>query len=114
MKNAQKVFEYLTKAFVEDYMRRRLTLEKSGWRTFMQIIKNTEIPKSSIYGTKSHHGPAILELEKRGIIEIRIFPGERGRGGNIMKARISYEKDEIKQYIVKRYVNHQVMKFKEK
>jgi len=103
--SAQKVFEYLTKAFVEDYMRRKLTLEESGWRTFMQIIKNTEISKSSIYGRKTPRGPAILELEKRGVIEVRIFPGERGRGGKIMKARISYEKDEIKRYIVKRYIN---------
>ena len=71
----------------------------------MQIIKNTEISKSSIYGRKTPRGPAILELEKRGVIEVRIFPGERGRGGKIMKARISYEKDEIKRYIVKRYIN---------
>jgi len=105
MNGAQKVFEYLTKAFVEDYMRRKLTLEESGWRTFTQIIKNTEISKSSIYGRKSPKGSVILELEKKGVIEVRIFTGERGRGGKIMKARISYEKDEIKQYIIKRYIN---------
>ena len=105
MNSAQKVFEYLTKAFVEDYMRRKLTLEESGWRTFMQIIKGTEIPKSNVYGRKSPRGPAILELEKRGVIEVRIFLGERGRGGKIMKARICYEKEEMKQYIIRRYVN---------
>jgi len=105
MNGAQRVFEYLTKAFVDDYVRRKLTLEESGWRTFMQIIKNTEISKSSVYGRKSPRGPAILELEKRGVIEVRIFTGERGRGGKIMKARISYEKEEIKQYIIKRYIN---------
>jgi len=112
--DTQRVFEYLTKAFIEDYMRRKLVLEKSGWRTFMQIIKNTKISKSSLYRAKSHRGPAILELEKRGIVEVRIFPGERGRGGKIMKARISYEKDIVKQYIVKRYIDRQVMKIKEK
>jgi len=109
MNNTQRVFGYLTNAFIEDYMRRRLALEKSGWRTFMQIIKNTKISKTSMYGTRSRRGPAILELEKRGIIEVRIFPGERGRGGKIMKARISYEKD-----IVKRYIDRQIMKIKEK
>ena len=109
MNNTQRVFEYLTSAFIEDYMQRRLALEKSGWRTFMQIIKNTKIPKTSIYRTRSRRGPAILELEKRGIIEVRIFPGERGRGGKIMKARISYEKD-----IIKRHVDNQIMKIKEK
>jgi len=103
--STQRVFQYLTKAFVEDYMRRKLTIEESGWRTFMQIIKNTEIPKSRIYGRRTPWGPAILELEKSGVIEVRIFPGERGRGGKIMKARISYEKEEIKRYIIKRYIN---------
>lgn len=71
----------------------------------MQIIKGTEIPKSNVYGRKSPRGPAILELEKRGVIEVRIFLGERGRGGKIMKARICYEKEEMKQYIIRRYVN---------
>jgi len=109
MNNAERVFEYLTQAFIEDYMRRRLTVEKSGWRTFMEIIRKTKISKACLYGTRSRRGPAILELEKRGIVEVRIFPGERGRGGKIMKARVSYEKD-----IVKRHIDRQIMKKKEK
>ena len=102
---AERVFEFLTKAFVEDYMRRRLSLENSGWRTRVQIAKNAHVPMSSLYRTTSRKGTAISEPERRGLIELRIFSGGRGRGGNITKARIAYEKD-----IVKRHVDGQVMK----
>lgn len=105
--NAQKVFDYLVKAFSDDYMRKRMPLEKSGWRTLMQIVKNAHVSKSSIYGTGVHRGVGMTELERRGVVEVRIFSEERGRGGKIAKARIAYEKD-----IVKRYVDQQVMKIK--
>jgi hypothetical protein len=108
-KAAQTVFDYLTKAFVEDYMRRRLPLEKSGWRSRMQIVKNANISKSSVYGARGRQGPAMSELERRGLVETRFFLGERGRGGKIIKTRISYEKE-----TVKRHVDKQVMKIKEK
>jgi hypothetical protein len=49
------------------------------------------------------------ELERRGIVESRIFPGERGRGGNIWKVRIPYDKE-----IIKRHVDERVMKGREK
>jgi tetratricopeptide (TPR) repeat protein len=108
-KAAQKVFDYLTKSFVEDYMRRRLALEKSGWRTLMQIIKHGKVSKSSVYGAGGHRGPAVSELERRGLAEARVFPGERGRGGRILKMRIAYERETIK-----RHLDQKVMKIKEK
>ena len=107
-KATQSVFEYLIKVFVEDYMRRRLSLEKSGWRSLMQIVKDAKISKSSVYGARRRQGPAMSELERRGLIETRVFPGERGRGGRIIKTRISYERE-----TVKRYVDKHVMKNKE-
>lgn len=107
--NAQAVFEHLTKTFIEDYMKKRLPLEKSGWRTLIQIQTDAKVPKSSLYGTEKHRGLAISELEKRGLIETRIFPGERGRGGKILKTRVAYDKETIK-----RYIDHHIMKIKEK
>ncbi len=107
--NAQTVFEHLTRTFIEDYMKRRLPLEKSGWRSLIQIQTGTKVPKSSLYGTEKHRGLAISELEKRGLIETRIFPGERGRGGKILKTRVAYDKETIK-----RYIDHHIMKNKEK
>jgi len=106
---AQTVFNYLIKVFVKDYMRRRLPLEKSGWRSLMQIVKDARVSKYSLYGARGRRGPAMSELERRGLVETRVFPEERGRGGQIVKTRISYDKE-----TVKRYVDKQVMKNAEK
>lgn len=106
---AQTAFAFLTRAFVQDYMQRRLSLENSGWRTLMELVRQGKLSKSSIYGARGRRGPALSELEKRGLVETRIFHGERGRGGKIQKARIAYRKETIK-----RYIDQQVTKIKEK
>jgi len=103
------VFEFLIGAFVEDYMKRRISLEKSGWRTLMDIVRDGKVSKSSVYGAGGRRGRVISELEGRGLVEIRVFPGERGRGGKVLKIRIACEKETIK-----RYIDEQVMKIKEK
>jgi tetratricopeptide (TPR) repeat protein len=97
--HSSKVFDFLVGSFVEDYMRLRLPLEKSGWRTLMNAIKRTRVPVSAVYGRKGRLGKAIGELQYRGLVEMRFFPGERGRGGNIMKLRICYEKEPVKRQI---------------
>jgi pimeloyl-ACP methyl ester carboxylesterase len=103
-KAAQNIFDYLINAFEDDYMRRKFLVQKSGWRSKGQIIKNARVSSSSVYGRKGRRS-TVSELERRGLIETRIFPGERGRGGKIAKARICYEKE-----IMKRYVDHRVAK----
>ncbi|UCE95785.1 MAG: hypothetical protein JSV51_08775 [Candidatus Bathyarchaeota archaeon] len=106
---AQRAFNFLVKSFVEYYMKRRFSLEKSGWRTLMEIVRQCKVSKSSVYGGKGKHGIAITELERRGLVEGRVFPGERGRGGKILKLRIAYEKEPIE-----RLVDQQIMKNMEK
>jgi hypothetical protein len=101
---AEKVFEYLSRSFVEDYMRRKLALQESGWRSLAQVMKNSEVSSRKIYGTRRKPGIAVFELEKRGLIEKRVFHG-RGRGGKIVRTRICYERD-----IVKRLIDHKVIK----
>jgi len=101
-KVAQNAFDFLINSFVEDYMRRRIALERSGWRTLMQIVKTGKVPRSSVYGAKRRRGRAIAELERRGLVETRIFPGERGRGGRILKVRIFYEREPVKRHIDRR------------
>jgi hypothetical protein len=96
---AQKVFHFLLQAFIEDYMRTNLSRDTSGWRTLMAIVKATRIPRSSVYGARSRSGHALAELERRGLVEIRIFSGERGRGGRIRRVRIAYEKEPIQRHI---------------
>lgn len=96
---AHKAFDYLVKSFVEDYMKRRLSLEKSGWRTLMEIIKHGKVSRSSVYASSGGRGASVSELERRGLVEARIFLGERGRGGKIVKMRVCYEKEPVKRYI---------------
>ena len=100
-----KVFGYLVKSFVEDYMRRKIVLQESGWRSLAQITKNAKVSSRSVYGYRRIPGSAIHELEKRGLIDPRVFLGERGRGGEVVRARICYEKE-----VVKRLVDHVVAK----
>ena len=96
---AKKTFDFLLSAFVQDYMRRRLPLEWSGWRTLMEIVKHTRVSRHSIYGDGRSRGRAISELEHRGLVEARIFPKERGRGGKITKIRVFHERQTIKRLI---------------
>ena len=58
----------------------------------MQVVKNAQVTMHSIYGRSGKGGKARLELGQLGILETRIFSGERGRGGNIIKIRIKPEK----------------------
>jgi hypothetical protein len=55
-----------------------------------------------VYGDAGHRGPARAELERRGLIETRVFPGERGRGGRILKMRVAYDRETLKRYIEER------------
>ncbi len=93
---AEKAFNFLVSAFEEDYFRRRLPQEKSGWRTLMDVVKNAQVTMHSVYGRCGRGGKATLELGQLGLIESRFFVGERGRGGNILKLRICYQKEAIK------------------
>lgn len=98
-KAARLVFDHLVTAFIDDYMKQRLFVDEAGWRSRVQIAKNSHVSFRSVYGNGRQRGSAISELERRGLIEIRIFSGKRGRGGRITKARISYEKETMKRYV---------------
>jgi tetratricopeptide (TPR) repeat protein len=101
----QKAFDYLVNVFVEDYMRLRIAQEKAGWRSLMRIVEEGKLSKSSMYGYGGRRGRALIELESRGLVEARFFPGERGRGGKILKLRVAYEKEIIKRIIDNRIMN---------
>jgi len=96
---ARSVFDHLVNAFIDDYMKRKLFVEEAGWRSLVQIAKDAGVSLRSVYGDERQRGSVISELEKRGLIEIRIFTGKRGRGGRIIKARIPYEKETMKRYV---------------
>jgi tetratricopeptide (TPR) repeat protein len=100
---AQKAFDFLVKAFVEDYFRKRLPKERSGWRTLMDIVNQANVSRYSMYGSSDHHGLVTRELENLDVVDVRFFYGERGRGGKILKLRVSYERE-----IVERYINQHI------
>jgi len=99
---ARKVFIFLVKVFVEDFFQKRLSKDRSGWRTLMDIVNQAKVSRYSMYGSSDHWGLVMRELENLGIVEARFFFGERGRGGKILKLRVAYEKEVVKQYIDQR------------
>jgi tetratricopeptide (TPR) repeat protein len=98
---AQRVFNFLLNSFREDYLRGKKLERDSGWRTLMDIVKQGKVSRYSVYGIPSSHGQAIAELEHAGLVEARIFSGERGRGGRILRVRVAYEKESVKLFVKK-------------
>jgi hypothetical protein len=92
------------KEFLIDYMSKRLYVDQAGWRSLLGIVRETEIPRSALYGRGGRDGPVLAELERRGLVESRIFTKERGRGGAIKKVRVAYDNA-----IVKKIVEQSVM-----
>jgi tetratricopeptide (TPR) repeat protein len=96
---AEKAFDFLLKAFFEDYYGQKLPKEKSGWRTRMEVVRNAKVTMYSVYGRSGRGGKVTSELNNLGLIESRFFLGERGRGGHVFKMRISPEKEPVKRRI---------------
>jgi predicted ATPase len=84
---SKKAFDFLSKAYKQDYFSKKLPKENSGWRSLMQIAKEANLSKHSMYGQMGHGGEIPAELKRLGLVETRFFAGERGRGGNILKLR---------------------------
>jgi tetratricopeptide (TPR) repeat protein len=101
---SRQVFPRLVKEFLDDYMTKRIVMERAGWRSLMDVIRDVKIPRSAMYGPGGRTGPVLAELERRGLVETRVFPKERGRGGEIRKVRVAYENT-----IVRRIVDRAVM-----
>lgn len=96
------IIQFLAKSFVRDYAERRLPADNCGWRTLMDIVKALKIPRSHLYGEPRYGRPFGRQLEqllKASFVEYRIFPGERGRGGEITKARLRLENQLVNGFI---------------
>jgi len=96
---AQVVFNYLVDAFIEDCVKRRLGIEKSGWRSLPQIIKGAGVPKRSLYGVSGRLGRGLSELQRKGLVDLETLSGERGRGGHILRVRIHHKKELVRRYV---------------
>jgi len=99
---AKRTFESMIDAFVHDYMAKRIVAEKCGWRSATEISRDTGGSLHVFYGKHGEVGSALKEPIRRGLVEVRLFPGERGRGGEVMRFRIAYEKEPIRAYVNQR------------
>jgi tetratricopeptide (TPR) repeat protein len=85
------VFESLKTEFMNDILFKKLDASQCGWRSLNEILRGLKLSKYALYGrSEGGKGPVLKELISLGSIETRTFSGERGRGGEIMKVRVSY------------------------
>ena len=98
-KFSEVVLRFLAASFFDDYEKEKMSPDRCGWRSLGDVMKRGRVSRSSVYKARGGKGQAIAELEKLGLIETRLFSGERGRGGNIPKVRICYEKETVKRYL---------------
>jgi hypothetical protein len=96
---SKALFDSLVKSFTEDYMMKRRYLEQAGWRTIGELSAATRIPHATLYGKHGGYGPLLGELLSRGLVEARVFSGQRGRGGEVLRVRVAYDKEPIKRYV---------------
>jgi tetratricopeptide (TPR) repeat protein len=95
-------FEFLSREFLLDYDVKQLAPAHAGWRTLMEIVSALKIPRNRLYGDPRRgrrYGREIEALMKVGLVELRVFPGERGRGGQIVKARLAFDNHVARQIV---------------
>ena len=95
----RQVFDYLVESFIEDYMRTRYALEVSGWRSLGEAARETGIPARTMYAKRHGFGDFVNELLRKGVVEMRVFPGKRGRGGEASKFRVAYDRRPVQTYV---------------
>ena len=93
---ASSAFAFLIDAFNKDYVMHKQPLEQSGWRSLSQVAEGAKISASVLYGSEGKYGRPVYELLLRGLIEKRVFTQHRGRGGEAVKVRVSYDREPVR------------------
>jgi predicted ATPase len=96
---SRSAFDYLIRSFVEDSTRRKVSFESAGWRTLMDVVKNTQVTKYSLYESSRGKGKPLSELERLHLVESKHFIGERGRGGRVIKIRVVYNNQIVRAHL---------------
>lgn len=94
---AEKIFDYLLKSFVNDYYGKKSPIDSSGWRSMVEIAKNIGARSTSLYSPRS--SILLRDLIKRGAVERKFFSKERGRGGSIARIRIAYQDESVREFV---------------
>ncbi len=98
-RKAGSVLESLVAAFLEDSRRRRMSDADAGWRSLVQVARDVSLAPSSLYPRKGGVNPIMGELMSRGLIETRVIPGARGRGGITLRIRIAHDRGAVQAYL---------------
>jgi KaiC/GvpD/RAD55 family RecA-like ATPase len=95
--DAERIFDYLVRSFAEEHFTKRLSADASGWRTLVGVAESTGLPRTSLYSPGS--SGSLRELLKKGLVERRVFPNQRGRGGKVTRVRVAYQKRPVQEYV---------------
>ena len=96
------IFDFLVDSYIQDHGVKDLNPGSSGWRTLGDLAKNVGLARSTLYGKiggQVGSTPAIRELVSSHLVIAKSFPGERGRGGEVTRFRINYDRDEVRNYV---------------
>jgi len=99
---SSQIMDFLVREFLDDYNKKRLSVEHAGWRSMSTVAETMKIPRSQLYGERRlgrSYGFQLETLIKSGLVESRIFPGERGRGGKIIKIRLAYDNKFVQEHV---------------
>ncbi len=100
--STSRIMGFLASSFSRDSSVKRLAIPSCGWTTLMEIANELKIPRSHVYGEPRYgraFGKQLETLIQASLVEYRIFPGERGRGGKVTRVRVRPEDESVKEYI---------------
>lgn len=103
------IADFLFRCFADDYLAKRLSRDSSGWRSLMEVVHGLKGPRSLIYGDPRYGHTFSKHLESlvaKKIVEHRIFPGERGRGGKIIRIRACLDNDVVRRLVQRVETSH--------
>lgn len=93
---AERVFEFLTEAFLQDQGAGQHANDDAGWRSRVQIARGIGLSPSSLYPRTGSVSAPIRELEIQALVEARVTTGSRGRGGVAVKLRIATDSESVR------------------
>ena len=95
----RRIFEFLVGVFIDDYMRKKYLADDSGWQTLPSLAKGLQLSTRSMYDKYGGFSSDIGRLIRRGLLEDRVHLNERGRGGKVLRIRVAYGREFVREHI---------------
>jgi tetratricopeptide (TPR) repeat protein len=101
-KEGALVYETLVTEFMQDLLFNKLEVDKCGWRSLSRLRRELKLSKNMVYGKgRRTSTPLLNDLLSSGSVESKLFAGERGRGGEVLKIRIVFGKSALSRFSAK-------------